>query len=241
VSWPLLLAAAACCSLLLSACESTQSKSAKLAAQAGEVKTQRGLRIVKPSKVVKVERTAVLSDANGAAAVVTLRNTSKRTLAAVPLAIDVRGANKRSVFKNDDPGLDPALTGVSVLRPGQQLEWVNDQVLASGKPRAVRARVGIERAKAPAELPQLVLSPPRLEADPTSGLLAVGKATNRSAVEQRNLVVYAVARRGGRIVAAGRGAIERLKPHVSATYQVFFIGNPRDAQLTLAAPPTTLR
>jgi hypothetical protein len=241
VSWPLVLAAAACCTLLLGACESTQSKSARLAAQAGEVKTQRGLRIVEQSKLVKVGRTAVLTDANGSAAVVTLRNTSERTLARVPLAIDVRGKGARSVFKNDDPGLDPALTGISVLLPGQELIWVNDQVLATAKGRSVRAKVGVARGKAPAKLPQLELSPPRLEADPTSGVLALGKLTNRSAIEQRNLVVYAVARRGGKIVAAGRGAIERLKPRASATYQVFFIGNPRGARLTLAAPPTTLR
>ncbi len=72
-------------------------------------------------------------------------------------------------------------------------------------------------------------------------MLAVGKVTNRSDVEQRNLTVFAVARKDGRVVAAGRGAVERLKPRASATYQVFFIGNPEGARLTLAAPPTTLR
>lgn len=241
MSWPLLLAAAACCTLLLAACESTQTKSARLAAQAGHLKTQRGLRIAHASKVVKVQRATVLRDANGTAAVVALRNTSKRTQARVPLLIDVRGKGGKSVFKNDDPGLDPALTGVSVLLPGQQLLWVNDQVLASGPARRVRVKVGPQRGKAPVKLPQLALAPPKLESDPTSGVLAVGKVTNRSAVEQRNLVIYAVARKGERIVAAGRGALERLKPRASATYQVFFIGNPQSARLTLAAPPTTLR
>lgn len=241
MSWPLLLAAAACCTLLLAACESTQTKSARLSAQAGDLKTQRGVRIARASKVVKVQRATVLRDANGTAAVVALRNTSKRTQARVPLLIDVRGEGGKSVFKNDDPGLDPALTGVSVLLPGQQLLWVNDQVLASAAARRVRVKVGPQRGKAPVKLPRLELAPPQLESDPTSGVLAVGKVTNRSAVEQRNLVIFAVARKGKRVVAAGRGAIERLKPRASATYQVFFIGNPQGARLTLAAPPTTLR
>jgi outer membrane murein-binding lipoprotein Lpp len=241
VSWTLLLAAAASALLLLAGCESTQSKSARLAKQASGLKQQQGLRIVKLSKTVKVEQTAVVKDANGTAAVVTLHNRSRRSLARVPVAIDVRGKSGGSVFRNDDPGLEPGLTGVSLLRPGQRLTWVNDQVLATGTAQRVKATVGVERAKPPARLPRIELTPPRLERDPTSGTLAVGTIANRSGVEQRNLVIYAVARRAGRIVAAGRGAVERLKPKSSLSYQVFFIGNPNGARIALTAPPTSLR
>ena len=82
---------------------------------------------------------------------------------------------------------------------------------------------------------------PHLENDPTSGISAVGRVTNRSSILQRKLVLYCVARRGARIVAAGRGGIDRLKPGKSARYTIFFIGNPKGARLTVAAPPTTLR
>jgi hypothetical protein len=236
VSWaPLLIVAGA--ALLLAACESTQDKSARLAKQAEGLEEQSGLVIAKASKIVKVGRRAVLNDRNGTAVVVELRNTSKRRLAEVPVAIDVRNG-KRSVFKNDDPGLEPSLVGVSILRPGQRLLWVHDQVLATGKGKSVKAKVGVERAKAPARIPEIRVTPPKLEVDPTSGTLAVGRLVNRSKVLQRNLVVYAVARKGNRIVAAGRAAVERLKPGASAAYQVFFIGDPRGARLTLAAPPT---
>jgi hypothetical protein len=236
VSWaPLLIVAGA--ALLLAACESTQDKSARLAKQAEGLEKQRGLVIGKRSKVVKVGSRAVLNDKNGTAVVVELRNTSKRMLARVPVAIDVRNG-KRSVFKNDDAGLEPSLVGVPVLRPGQRLLWVHDQVLATGKGQSVRAKVGAGRGAAPGRLPQIRITPPRLEVDPTSGTLAVGRLVNRSRVLQRNIVVYAVARKGKRIVAAGRAAVERLKPGASAAYQVFFIGDPRGARITLAAPPT---
>jgi hypothetical protein len=236
VSWaPLLLVAGA--ALLLAACESTQDKSARLAKQAEGLDEQRGLVIARASKVVKVGRRTVLNDQNGTAVVVELRNTSKRRLAKVPVAIDVRNG-KRSVFKNDDPGLEPSLVGVPILRPGQRLLWVHDQVLATGRGKSVRAKVGVARAKPPARIPQVRVTPPKLEVDPTSGTLAVGRLVNRSKVLQRNIVVYAVARKGNRIVAAGRAAVERLKPGASAAYQVFFIGDPRGARLTLAAPPT---
>jgi hypothetical protein len=236
MSWaPLLVLVGA--ALLLAACESTQDRSARLAEEAEGLEEQRGLVITKRSKVVEVGRRAVLNDENGTAVVVELRNTSKRRLAKVPVAIDVRNG-RRSVFKNDDPGLEPSLVGVPILRPGQRFLWVHDQVLATGKGKAVRAKVGVERGKAPRRIPEIRVTPPRLEVDPTSGTLAVGRITNRSRVLQRNIVVHAVARKAGRIVAAGRGAVERLKPGASAAYQVFFIGDPRGARITLAAPPT---
>ena len=237
MSWaPLLLLAGA--ALLFVACESTQDKSARLAKEAEGLKKQRGLVIAKRSKVVKVGRRVVLSDKNGTAVVVELRNTSRRMLAKVPVAIDVRNG-KRSVFKNDDAGLEPSLVGVPVLKPRQRFLWVHDQVLATGKGDSVKATVGVGRRKPPRRLPQIGITGPKLEVDPTSGVLAVGKLVNRSQVLQRNIVVHAVARRGNRIVAAGRAAIERLKPGARATFQVFFIGNPRGARITLAAPPTS--
>jgi hypothetical protein len=238
MTWaPLVLLASA---LLLAACESTQDKSARLAKQAANLEEQEGLEIKRVSKSVKVASTAVLNDKNGTAVIVELRNTSKRALARVPIAIDVRNGG-RSVFRNDAPGLDPALVGVALLRPGQRLLWVNDQVLATGKGKAVKAKVGVERGKAPKRIPKVEVEAPKLEVDPTSGVLAVGKLHNRSDVLQRNIVVYAIARKGKRIVAAGRGAVEKLKPRDDATYQVFFIGDPRGARISVTAPPTTLR
>ena len=64
--------------------------------------------------------------------------------------------------------------------------------------------------------------------------------TNRSDVEQRRLVVACVARRGGRVVAAGRAIVNRLAPGKSASYHVFFIGDPRGARMTVVAPPTVI-
>jgi len=50
-------------------------------------------------------------------------------------------------------------------------------------------------------------------------------------------VVFAVARRGGRVVAAGRGQIPRLKPGKRVRYQAFFIGNAHGAHVAVSAPP----
>lgn len=223
---------------LLAGCQSTQSKSAELAAQAGDPSKEQGLEIDRKSRDVKVTGTAVVSDPNGAAAIVELKNTSKKTLVNVPIAIDVRKGGK-SVFANDAPGLESSLVSVAVLKPGESLTWVNDQVFAAGP--KVHVKVGATDERPPAELPEIDVGPPRVGGDPTSGFAIEGKVTNRSDLLQRKLVLYAVARKDGKVVAAGRGQVERLKSHAAAGYQIFFIGNPEGARVELAAPPTSFR
>jgi hypothetical protein len=219
-------------------CQSTQSKSAELAAQAGTVEQQQGLEIGRESKDVKVTRATVLSDRNGAAVVVELKNKSKQTLIGVPVAIDVRKGGK-SVFANDAPGLEPSLVSVAALKPGESFAWVHDQVFSPGP--KVDVKIGAKSDEPPAKLPEVEVGSPRVGGDPTSGFAIEGKVTNRSGLLQRKLVIYAVARKDGKVVAAGRGQVERLKPHAAAGYQIFFIGNPAGAAVELAAPPTTFK
>ena len=223
---------------LLAGCQSTQSKSAELAAQSGGASKEQGLQIDRKSRDVEVTGTTLVSVANGAAVVVGLKNKSKKTLVNVPIAIDVRKGGK-TVFANDAPGLEPSLVGVAALKPGESLTWVNDQVFAPGPKVAVK--VGATDERAPAKLPEIDVGAPRVGGDPTSGFAIEGKVTNRSDLLQRKLVLYAVARKDGRVVAAGRGQVERLKPHAAAGYQIFFIGNPEGARVELAAPPTSFR
>jgi hypothetical protein len=226
--------------LVVAACDSTQEKAEKLQKSGSKAFTAKGLRVTELSKDVEVRGKALFTDQNGTAVAVRLENTSDKTLHNVPIAVNVMNRKGKSVYKNDFPGLDPALVGISILRPGERVTWVNDQVLATGKPAKVKVRVG-QAGEAPGALPRVDITAPRFEQDPVSGLSVVGRAHNRSDVLQRQLTLYAVARKGDRIVAAGRGGIERLRPGRRAGYQIFFIGNPKGARVELAAPPTTLQ
>jgi hypothetical protein len=227
--------------LALSACESTQQRSARLkAAGVRELGAQKGLRVTQRNPDVRVVGTAVLRDENGVAVVVALRNRADRPLGRVPVAIDVRGAGGKSVYRNDQPGLDPSLVEASALPGRGELLWVDDQVTASGTPRRVVALAGRSRRTAPRSLPRIELSAPRLSEDPATGIEAVGVVRNASRVDQKRLVVFCVARRGGKVVAAGRAIVQRLAAGKHARYHVFFIGDPRGARLTVAAPPAVL-
>lgn len=221
-------------------CESTQSKSERLSKQAtsnlGEAK---GVVVKKQNPQVKIVSTASLKDANGEAVAVLMRNTGKRTLVRMPIAVELAGRGGKPVYRNDTPGLETSLVQVPLLAPGQELWWVNDQVDSTGRAKRASARVGAAKPAGGAP-PRISLSGVRLENDPVSGVSATGRARNGSQVEQKRLPIFCVARRGNRVVAAGRAIIDKLKPGKTRRFTIFFIGDPREAKLTLSVSPTVL-
>jgi hypothetical protein len=219
-------------------CESTQSKSAGIAAELGPVQEEKGLKIAKRSKDVEVVSATVLNDAAGSAVVVRVRSRSARDLAEVPIAIDVRDAAGKSVYRNDVPGLEPALTSIPYVEAGGEAYWVNDQILATGKPDSVEVTIGAGGRAFEGELPKVSATDPKLEGDPYSGVVAAGELVNESGERQERVLIYAVATEQGRVVAAGRGAIENLKPEPKPLpYNVYFIGDPRRAAIDLELFP----
>jgi hypothetical protein len=228
----------------LAGCESTQDKSERLEKEGrNTLKAEKALTIARVNRDVSVVRTWTLYDSQQqlGAAVIELRNRSARPQAAVPVLIDVKDRRGTSVFRNDTPGIEPSLFQVAYLRGRQRFIWINDQVTATAPVAKVTAKLGATSASAPASPPRIELTAPKLGVDPVDGVFASGIAINRSSVLQRKLVIFGVGRKGGRIVAAGRSGIERLRPGKRGRYKIFFIGNPRGARLEVAAPPTVLR
>ena len=225
--------------LVATGCQSTQDKSAEIAAELGPVRQEKGLRIARESRDVKVVSTTLLTDANGSAVVVELRNDSGQDLVNVPILIDVLDAKGRSVYRNDIPGIEPALAAMPLIPAGGEAAWVHDQVLAVGKPDSVKVKVGAGGEPYTGEIPEVSVSEPKLEGDPISGLAVGGEVVNRNGEDQERVLLYAVARDGDRVVAAGRGAVEHLKAGGKPiAYNVFFIGDPKGAQVDLTHYPT---
>jgi hypothetical protein len=225
----------------LTACQSTQDKSAELEASAATtLLNDKGLSVKKESADVTVTSTAVLSGAEGSAAVVVnVHNDSGSDLVDVPILIDVRDAKGKSLYRNDFPGIEPELAAIPYVPAHGDAEWVNDQVLTAGKPSSVKVRLGADDSTFSGELPNIEVSEPNLAGDPVSGIEATGTVVNRTGADQGRLLLYAVARSGGEVVAAGRGAIEHLKPDTKKLdYRIFFVGDPRGADLTLSDFPT---
>jgi hypothetical protein len=224
----------------LAACQSTQSRSAELEKEGAKtLLADSGVKIEKESTEVKVTSATVLSDSNGSAVVVGLHNSSEENLVDVPILVDVIDAKGKSVYTNAIPGIEPALAAVPYIPAGGDVEWVNDQVLASGKPKSVKVKVGASTDSYSGAIPGIEVSAPKIEGDPVSGIEATGTVVNKTGEDQDRLLLYAVARSGGRVVAAGRGAIEHLKPGTKPLhYDIFFIGDPTGTELELTEFPT---
>jgi hypothetical protein len=222
----------------LSGCETTAEKSAKLEREAKHVPlAQKGLSIARRSTDVKVIATAVLSGSEGAAAAVTLRNDSSSALRDVPIAITVKEGGGRTLFQNNAPGLDAALTQVAALPAHGSVTWVDDQLPKSATPASVSAVVGVAPAASGPE-PRIEIEGLHLSEEESSGE-ASGSVRNRSGVTQQKLVVYVVARRAGRVLAAGRAVLPEVTPGASVSFQTFLVGKPEGAKLEASAPPTT--
>lgn len=239
-SYPIAVAALALLAVAgLSACQSTQDKSAELEAKGGtQLLSEEGLEIKRENPDVKVTSTALLSNAEGNAVVVGLHNDSGQNLTEVPILIEVLNSKGKSFYKNDIPGIEPALAAVPYIPAHGDAEWVDDQVLGAGKPKSVKVKVGTGGGAYSGAIPDIEVSQPKIEGDPVSGISATGNVVNKTGTDQRRLLLYAVARKGGRVVAAGRGAIEHLKPERKALkYTIFFIGDPSGADLKLSEFP----
>lgn len=240
-------AALALAALALTGCETTAEKSAKLEKVAEQreredakarVLAHKALSIAHVSSKVLVGASAVLHTSEGAAAVVTLHNISATTFRDVPIQIAVKSASGATVYANNTPGLGAGLTSAPLVPAHGTFTWIDDQVQASATPARVSARVG--------EGVAIAGPPPRLSIDGThlgegsgGGPSLEGNLVNRSSVAQEELVIYAVARKGAAVVAAGRAIVQSAAPGSSTRFQLFFVGNPQGARLEVLAPPTT--
>jgi hypothetical protein len=236
------LAALALVALALTACESNQERSAKLERAAEKHKgeaarrralAQRVLTITRVSKKIEIVSTELVRGREGDAAIVTLRNTSNTTLSDVPVQIHVRSAGGASLYTNDITGLSPTLASVALIPAHAVLTWIDDQVQASGVPVSVSAKVG-EGTPSNAAVPELSVQGAHLAEGETEG-----NVVNHSQVSQQELVVNALARRAGKIVAAGRAVLPAASAGAATPFQIFFVGSPTGAQLEVSAPATT--
>ena len=224
--------------LALSGCETTAEKSARLEKSAHHTRlAEHGLSIATPNADIRVLDAILVHGGEGAAAVVTLRNDSSRTLRDVPIEITVKDAHGSTLFQNNAPGLEPALTSLESLPANGEAVWVDDQVPANGAPASVSAIAGVAPA-VNGPVPRLQARDVRLSEE-NGSVEAAGTVRNRSNVTQQNLVVYVLARRAGKIVAAGRAVLPEVAGGASAPFQAFLTGNSAGARLEASAPAST--
>ncbi len=128
-----------------------------------------------------------------------------------------------------------------LIEPGQTVYWVNDQVTGQAA-RAPRSRSASPRERRPRASCRNLLQQSRPRPDTISpGRQVTGTVKNESKIDQADLILFAVARQGGQDRGGRRGQIKTLKADAKpANYTIFFIGDPKGADVTIKAPPTIL-
>ena len=227
--------------VVFAGCESTQDESARLKAAGGDFSTGKKVDVKKQSGDVEVLDTAIVEDQNGGAAVIKLKNDTKQGLIRVPISFSAKNKAGKEVFANNEPGLDVALTSISYVPTGEAVYWIHDQLLTSEPASKLDAKIGAPTSMSSKPPPEIVIKNPKIHVDEVDGTEIVGRVSNQSKILQEDLIIYSVALKGSKVVAAGRAAITRLKPGKSKPFRAFVIGNPKGAKLVTSAPPTTFQ
>jgi hypothetical protein len=222
-------------------CQSTQATSAEREAEGQTLlKSEKAVKVTKQNPEMKIVDTQLISDENGSAVIVQVENTSGKSYVNVPISIDVSDAKGKSVFKNNTPGLVPSLTSIPISEAGETTTWINDQILATGEPDSVKVKVGFSKAELPEPVPEIKITQPTLANDSFSGIEADGTLELLSGPDQEDMTLFTVAKRDGKIVAAGRAGVKHLlgDAHKPTDFTTFFIGTPEKGdELTTTAPP----
>jgi hypothetical protein len=223
--------------LVSSGCQTTAEKSAELKKlQKHEVLAVRGVSVRSENPSVKVLYNAVVGSQEGTTAIVVgMRNTSSHALELAPIEVTAKDAKGSMVYQNTGPGLQPSLTSVSLLEPGKDTVWVDDQVQATAAAASASALVG--EAKTVTRIPKITVTGAHLSEEAGSQVES-GSVANASSVGQQDLVVYAVARKGSKVVAAGRAVLPEVAAGATVPFQIYFVGDPRGAKVEVSAPPT---
>jgi hypothetical protein len=227
---------------LLAGCTTTQQKAARLQLNNARIRlNETRLRLAGQSSEVRVTSVNLLTtrSRSEAAVVVTVRNQAPKPVSDLPLLVglnlpgghrtDLNAASGMSYFRNHLPAI-PAHGG---------LTWVltlHRRIPAGAKPFAVVGTASPTTATAIGALPAL-----RVASVKTNGSDASFTVLNSSSVSQYQLPVYALARRGQRLVAAGQTAIGELDGGDSAQLRLAFVGDPTGASLSFEAPPTIFK
>ncbi len=221
----------------VSACESTESESAKIGRQAGASEAASSLKLGGVDRSVRVSNVTPLSGAGRTAIAVKLTSSSSRGKREVPLLVKATGDGDKLLYSNAT-GAEPLLQRVTLLRAHASTWWVDDEVLTSGKVTAATVTVGTGK-RSPADARSAALSATashvsgQADSSTVSALL-----NNRTGRAQSGVPIFAVALRGDKVVAAGRAVVASVPAHGQATsVDIPLVGDATGAKIVLTALP----
>ncbi len=226
----------------LAACESTESESAKIEREAQVAREHEpgALKIGAGNPSVRVSQVTLLKGGGRNAVALRLSSSSTHPQANLPLLVEVKGKEGKLLYTNQPGGTDPRLQHMGLLPAHASGWWVDDQMLIVQPSTGVHVRVGAA-AKTASRHATATLQAKTTHVAVSAGASTLnGELVNRDGRSQRDVSVYAVALRAGKVVAAGRALVPRLagRRGASSRFQIPLIGDAAKAKIELTAVPT---
>jgi hypothetical protein len=213
----------------VSACESTEQESAKIAREG--VGAAGPLKLGAANHEVRISDVTLVSGGGRMAIAARVDSSSTRPQANLPVLVKVRGTAGKVLYTNETAGLEASLQHVGLLPAHKSTWWVDDQVLIPQHATGVSVQVGSGSSAQVASGAQL--STASLHTINRGGVSVLsGKLAERGAASHSMAVVSAVALKGGRVVAAGRTTVESVG--AGSPFQIFLVGNAAGARIELS-------
>jgi hypothetical protein len=219
----------------VSGCATTQDANKRASLQADRTLASRKALVLHGTDPnVQVVRTSVVPGKDGSAIVVVLRNRGDEPVSDLPIEVGQRGGDPLNAGRN----VPYFQSHAPAIAAGAETTWVYVTKEKIG-PAPAYARIGAPPALAPkaGDVPELEVSDAGSH-DGNQGSSVVAEVSNGTGIPQYGVDVYAVARRGGRYVAAGRASLMHLGVDQKAELTLNLIGDAKGSRIQIYAPPT---
>jgi uncharacterized lipoprotein YmbA len=225
--------------IAVAGCATTQQEALRLRLNSARIRvSQHPTKVAVAGRALRVTHVALVSGRSGSAIVVRLHNPGARTVSDLPISVGLRkgAARQRPLNVKSPEEFSYFDAHVPVIAPGATVTWIyttTRRVPAGARPYAI---VGVRSS----------VRAPQGSTAPVIDAIAAGTAAatrvpvtlqNRSSVPQYQLQVYAVARHGGRYVAAGALTVPHLGGDGKHTVQVPLVGHPGQGRLRFESLP----
>jgi hypothetical protein len=217
----------------------TQEKDARLAIKAERTLfNPKHIELGKAPEGVEVIGTSILRSKGGTAIAVDLRNGSSHPVNDLPLAVGVRGDHAKE-FLNLERGTSYFESHVASLAAGAETTWVfsSKKDVPEGEPFA---EIGEQTDPPPTvadSLPSLHVTQ-TVENSSKDGSRVEIEVVNDSDIPQYEMQIYAWAKDGDHLRAAGTAKLAELDGGGSATVRLSLDGDPGETPVEFSAPPT---
>lgn len=225
--------------IAVAGCATTQQEALRLRLNSARIRvSQHPTKVAVAGRALRVTHVALVRGRTGSAIVVRLHNPGARTVSDLPISVGLRkgAARQRPLNVKSPEEFSYFDAHVPVIGPGRTVTWVyttTRHVPAGARPYAiVGARPSIRA--------------PRVSTAPVIDASAAGTATsvrvavalhNQTSIPQYQLQVYAIARHGGRYVAAGALTVAHLGAGGTHAVKLPLVGHPTRRRLQFEALP----